>query len=93
MDQKNIIQEAADLITGDRQDDYGNIDDNYEMTAAFWEGYLKKKEKIKPSDAAIMMVLLKISRMAKGTWNKDTFADAIGYLGIASALRQKEMGD
>jgi hypothetical protein len=93
VDQKTIIEKAADLITNDRQKDYGDIDTNYEKFAAFLNIFLEDVEKIKPSDAALLMVLLKISRMKQGVFNEDTFADAIGYLGIASALRQKEMGD
>ena len=93
MDQKTIIEKAADLITKDRQKDYGDIDTNYEKFAAFLNIFLKDVEKIKPSDAALLMVLLKISRMKQGIFNEDTFSDAIGYLGIAAALRKKELGD
>lgn len=90
---KNIIEKAADLITKDRQKDYGDIDDNYKKFAAFLNIFFEDLEKVKPSDAALIMVLLKISRMKANTYNEDTFADAIGYLGIASALRKKELGD
>ena len=90
---KNIIEKAADLITKDRQKDYGNIDDNYKKFAAFLNIFLQDITTIKPSDAALIMVLLKISRMKTNTYNEDTFADAVGYLGIASALRKKELGD
>jgi len=60
VDQKTIIEKAADLITNDRQKDYGDIDTNYEKFAAFLNIFLEDVEKIKPSDAALLMVLLKI---------------------------------
>ena len=93
MDQKQIINKAADLITRDRQKDYGDIDTNYKKFAAFLNIFFDDVEKVKPSDAALLMVLLKISRMKQGIFNEDTFSDAIGYLGIAAALRKKELGD
>lgn len=93
MDQKQIINKAADLITKDRQKDYGDIDTNYKKFAAFLNIFFDDIEKVKPSDAALLMVLLKISRIKPNTFNEDTFADAIGYLGIAAALRKKELGD
>tara|TARA_R100000808_G_scaffold5954_1_gene17915 strand:- start:495 stop:776 length:282 start_codon:yes stop_codon:yes gene_type:complete len=93
MDHKELIHKAADLITNDRQKDYGDIDDNYKKFAAFLNIFFEDLEKVKPSDAALIMVLLKISRIKPNTFNEDTFADAIGYLGIASALRKKELGD
>ena len=93
MEHKDIIHKAADIITNDRQKDYGDIDDNYKKFAALFNIFFTENNKMKPSDAALIMVLLKLSRIKPNVFNEDTFADAIGYLGIASALRKKELGD
>ena len=36
MEHKDIIHKAVDLITNDRQKDYGDIDDNYKKFAALF---------------------------------------------------------
>lgn len=65
---------------------------NMENTAKLWSAYLKQP--IAAEQVAIMMVLIKVSRMTCGTLNLDDYDDLLGYGAIAAALVYgKEAGE
>jgi len=73
--------EALKLITGDRNQSYGNPKDDYTKTALIWSGLLahKLKENITPEEAILMMVGVKLSREVF-KHKRDNLVDAHGYL-------------
>lgn len=73
---QDILHEAHDLTTGDRQNQYGPPTQDFSRTAAMWSGYLEHP--IKPRDVAWMMILLKASR-ARWSGKRDHYVDAAGY--------------
>jgi len=81
---KTILQEAGELIYGDRNAQYGDPNQDFKRTADMWTGLLqfkiKEGEKIRPQDVAWMMMLLKASR-AQHADKRDNYVDAAGYAG------------
>ena len=91
MNKEEILKQAQDLISGDRNDTHGDAFENHAEIAEFWNIYLDKKlqpmASITAEDVALMMVLLKISRNTQGDKsNIDNFIDMCGYAAIAGEI-------
>lgn len=88
-----LAHTAANLITGQRQEDYGPPVKNFQRIANYWsirlEDKLKPGEKITPREVAELMALLKTAR-ATQTPTDDSFVDGIGYIAIAGELGDLE---
>lgn len=88
-----ILHEAAQLITGDRQKDYGPPEENFKRIAEFWTTHLRKKlnfqAEITARDVAELMILLKVARMAESP-TEDSYKDAAGYAGIGAEIAEAE---
>ena len=93
MKREEILDAAKQCVCKDRNDTYGNPEDNFAIIAGLWDWYLrsalKGKSKIEPHDVANMMVLLKIARAASGKQNTDNHIDAAGYAACAAELQGK----
>ena len=91
MTKEEIIRQAKELITGDRNDTHGDAYRNHAEIAEFWNIFLDKKlqpmASITAEDVALMMVLMKISRNTQGKKsNIDNFIDMCGYAAIAGEI-------
>ena len=91
MTKEEILRQAKELITGDRNDTHGYAYRNQAEIAEFWNIFLDKKLKpmanITAEDVALMMVLMKISRNSQGKKsNLDNFIDMCGYAAIAGEI-------
>ena len=102
LNRKEILEEAANLITGERETEYGRPEENFHNICEFWRLYLyainpwlkDEKErcfKLDEKDVAIMMALLKIARQVRGGTN-DTYADLAGYAALAGELSAIRLG-
>lgn len=103
---RDALMEAADIIDGDRNVDYGDPIDDFRRTAAYWSihsgavfrrrlhdlGVSDDSTHIQlainlvdtlfdPWDVAIMMNLLKASRLSWSPEKKDHWVDTAGYAG------------
>lgn len=91
---KTILSEAERVICNDRQDQYGNAEDSFQLIANFWNLYLYKKiddtNPITPYDVARMMTLLKLARSMCNPMHQDNDIDICGYTAIAAELAYKE---
>ena len=83
-----ILEEAATLINGQRDNSYGDPVDNFATTAALWEAYLSRAVESRDSkftittyDVAVMMALVKVARIAKSPEKRDHWTDLAGYTG------------
>ena len=83
--------EAAGLVYGDRQGDYGTPRDNYAGIAKVWSGILQMilKRDITPEEAALMMVGMKLQRQGMKP-KRDNLVDAHGYLIVYSRIAEPE---
>lgn len=74
------LREAAKIIDGDRNAQYGNPEDNFKRTAQIWSVILNHK--VSAEDVAMMMVGLKVARYAANSgFQGDTWVDIAGYAG------------
>jgi hypothetical protein len=84
-----LLREAVRLINGDRNNDYGDPVDDFAMTAQLWQTYLRRAMEARsleevyldPHDVAVMMMLLKISRLSWTPAKRDHWLDIVGYAG------------
>ena len=79
-----VLHRAEQCVCGQREQDYGTPEDNFETIAGFWEIYLSRAcvdeagcVYIDATDVAMMM--LKIARIAGGSGTRDSFIDLAGY--------------
>jgi predicted NUDIX family NTP pyrophosphohydrolase len=73
---REILREAAKAVDGDRQDAYGNPEDNLGRIARLWAAFLNID--ISTTDVASMMILLKIARETN-MHRYDNWVDIAGY--------------
>lgn len=89
----SMLQQAEDLIGGQRQQDYGNKLQNFSQIAMLWQGTLAMKlapgQRITPEDVALCMMQVKIARLAKSPDHKDSIVDVAGYAGCYDTLQEE----
>jgi len=79
----SLTEEAKAIVSGDRANDYGDVNESFSRIAELWSAYVNAS--ISPWDVAQMMILLKVSR-AKTSRKRDTLVDIIGYAECAGRL-------
>lgn len=82
MKRKEILEAAVLCVCGDREQDYGSPENNFQTIANLWIDYLTAKDDplgIEPKDVAAMLALLKIARIATGHAKADNWVDLAGY--------------
>lgn len=82
---EEILQQAQDLINGDRHDDYGSAVDNHERIARLWQVILGN-ERITPSQVALCMGAVKIARLAHDQSKMDSWVDLAGYAALGGEM-------
>ena len=87
-----ILREAARIVCGDRNAQYGEPEDNFRVIAELWETYVRERcvslgadVCINAADVAMMMVLLKVARTFCAT-KADTYIDIAGYAACAAEI-------
>lgn len=92
-----ILQRADNTIHGPRKQEYGNALQNFTQIAMLFQGTLATKllpnAKITPEDVALLMMQVKIARLAKSPDHKDSILDIAGYAGCLDELQlQRDSG-
>jgi hypothetical protein len=79
---RDLLSEVQELVSGDRNHDYGNPSDNHRRTADLWNAYLSMKYdttlRISAEDVCWLNVLQKMARNVNRQ-KRDNFADAAGW--------------
>lgn len=88
MDRKSILDNAAQCVCADREEQYGPIEDNFGLIAKLWNVYCGDCL-FDAHDIAIMMALLKIGRIASGQVKEDNYIDLAGYAACAGEIAGK----
>jgi Domain of unknown function (DUF6378) len=101
-----ILETAIKLTDGERNASYGSPFINHSNIAALMNAYLDTRRSslgplagampLDAEDAAMLMVMVKVARIAQrwGGQQTDSFADAAAYIGIASECRmERDFGD
>lgn len=87
MKRAEILEAARVCVCGEREQEYGNPEDNFEAIARLWSAY--KGIDFKAIDVAMMMSLLKIARIATGSGTADSFVDLAGYAACGGEIALK----
>jgi predicted nucleic acid-binding protein len=89
----SIFSDAINAIFDDRFKTHGDFGRQHERAAALWTAYLNGKQEVSAHDVAVMMVLLKISRIREGGHSHDHYVDMAGYTFIAHKLKESSSDD
>ena len=98
MTRKEILEVAEQCVCHDRNEQYGEPEDNFAVIAIFWQEYLYastgERIAITPADVANMMVLFKVARVATATGNvsADSFVDICGYAACGGEIMTESGG-
>lgn len=88
---KTVLQEAEEIIYGDREKTYGHPAKNLEAIAIMWSAYLSSKFDcpilLDAHDVCMMMPLLKIAREANHR-QRDNPVDIIGYASLTDRIKE-----
>jgi len=91
---KSILDEAKEIIYGDREKTYGHPAKNLMVIAKMWQAYFQAKGEtlqnfITPQDVAVMMMLLKCARLGNDPEHRDSLVDAAGYAALIERCKEK----
>ena len=86
MKRDEILEAARGCVCGEREQDYGSPENSFGLIARLWEDYLQSHcvwsngcVDINSKDVAVMMILLKVARVAGGSKSDDNWIDIAGY--------------
>lgn len=93
MNRAEILEAARVCVCGEREQDYGSPENNFETIGLLWSVYLRAAHPeinlalngITPKEVAAMMALLKVARIATGS-SSDSFVDLAGYAACAGEI-------
>lgn len=89
MTRADILKAAERCVCTDRNQQYGEPEDNFRIIAALWNVYLfgrGAKAQLNPADIGAMMALFKLGRIATGGDKADNFIDLAGYAACAGEI-------
>lgn len=89
MNRPEILDAAKKCVTGQREQDYGSPERNFERIAGLWNAYLGAKT-VDAVDVAMMLALLKVARSKTGKGTADSFVDLAGYAACAGEIATQE---
>lgn len=83
-----ILDTAMGLVLHDRHVDYDAPIVDFTRTAAMWSAYTGHE--FSPHDVAVLMVLVKVSRLATSPQKLDSWVDIAGYAACGGEVRPGE---
>jgi hypothetical protein len=103
IDRDDFLEQAKELINGQRAKDYGDAKENHQKIASLWSAYLTCKRPdgssyihITPEDVVLMMMLVKVARITHSS-TTDSWVDLCGYAALGGefshGLELAEVGD
>jgi hypothetical protein len=78
-----ILDEAKEIIFGDREKTYGHPTKNLKLIAELWSAYLRRP--VGPQDVCMMMILLKVARQ-NNAHTRDNLTDICGYAALVTRI-------
>lgn len=87
MNREECLEAALDCISNTRNEQYGDLTENFSKIAQFWSVYLSID--INALEVSQMMVLLKVARSIKAPKHSDNYIDQGGYSGASCELAEK----
>jgi len=87
MEKKNILEEAIELTSKDRRDQYGHPREDFDRTARIASILLGKE--LSAREVVLILLVMKLSRNAH-KYKRDTLVDIAGYSRVLSILHGEE---
>ncbi len=84
----SILDKAANVISGDRKNTYGDASESFGRIAAMWSAYLGIE--VSSKDVAMLMVLMKVSRHRHSA-HEDDLVDIAGYAALCEGLEAETL--
>lgn len=82
MNRAEFLQEVANIVTKDRNAQYGEPEDTFALIAQYWSLYLSTD--ITSFDVAMLMALMKMARIQSSkVMPEDSLIDLAGYAACA----------
>ena len=88
MKRNAVLATAGELINGDRAKDYGSAYENHKRIAEIWSAIIGVN--LNPRQVALMMVGLKLSRLANTDSHEDSWVDICGYAALGGEFCESE---
>lgn len=88
MTRKEILDTAAKCVCGDREQDYGSPENNFQIIADLWNAYIGA-EIVRSWDVAAMLALLKVARISSGHAKEDNWVDLAGYAACGGEIQSR----
>ena len=83
---KSLLEQAQDIVNGQRRADYGSPAESFGKIAAIWSVILGAD--VSAHDVALCMIGLKVARATNG-YHFDSFLDIAGYAACAELLNDE----
>ena len=91
MTRSEVLSKADSYVNGDREQDYGSPESNFQTIADLWAVYLQgcgvTIDFLEAHDVAAMLALLKIARIASGHAKADNWVDLAGYAACGGEIQ------
>ena len=91
VNREEILKSALALTTGDRRNSYGSPYINHKRIADIWSVILEHE--VTPSQVALCMVGVKLSRLIETPDHTDSFIDGAAYMAIAAEVLENKKGE
>ena len=85
MNRGEALDRAKALTTTERDAEYGSAAHNFARISALWTAYYGGPGFTR-ADVAVMMMLVKIARLAVNETHLDSWVDVAGYAGLGAEL-------
>lgn len=86
---KRVLSEAERCVCGQRENEYGVPEDNFDRIAKMWSAYMGVE--FNPVDVSMFMVMLKAARIKSGGGTMDSFVDGCGYFSCGGEIFARNM--
>lgn len=95
MTRKEILEAARQCVCGDREEDYGSPENNFQTIADLWTAYTTGCKRagrdmskgFTTTDVALMQIFVKASRIAGGQVKLDNWIDLAGYAACGGEIQ------
>ena len=88
MNAKQILSKAFDLMSGDRQESYGDPTANHDRIAGIWSIILGVP--VSAEQVALCMAGMKLARLAYDPSHLDSYIDGAAYMAIAGEIASND---
>jgi hypothetical protein len=85
IDPHAVLKESAEII-GDRGQDYGGIEENFNNIATIANSMLSPRLHLRAYDVAIILTAVKMARIKASPKKRDNYVDGVNYLAFAAEL-------